>query len=483
MHHLALAAALATSRPDLRVIRAGDPHVRYLRVRLDITLAGVRGTETSLYDLATGRWRDRIAAGPLSGGDGFDGRTSWSSDATGMPLVEGNAAARLDARAIAHFFGRQGPERPRVQTLPAPAGRLKLRLRYPPLAGPIDVTLDRAGGRVTSYEDDTDLEPGAVRFADYRRVAGVVLPLRTDTTDRYGAVHERVRAVEVLAAVPPAAFAPPPPPDDVRLAGTTSVAMRAERLVPVVPIRIDGGPVLHVLFDTGGSNALAPAVARRLGLELVGHDASGGVGAGLVGERYATVRRLQIGRAVLRDQPFAVLDAEAFGPQVDGTIGCEVLQRFAVRFDFARRRVDLTRRLDRFGIAAPPIPMRTAGCTPEIDGALDGIRGPVAIDTGSGGVFDVMSPAVRAHRLVARYHARGPLPTGRGIGGTTYGYLAFAASLRLGRVVLRDVPVVLDTMSAGAFDDPSELGNAGVLAFRRFVTVFDYRSGRMWLLR
>ncbi len=467
----------------MRVIRAIDPRVRYVRLRLDIVQAGVLGTETTVYDLATGRWEDRVVAGALSRGDGFDGRRAWSSDATGMPLIEGNADARLESLATAHFYGRRGPERPLVLTRRAPAGSMKVRLQYPGLSGPIDVTIDRATGRVSSYEDDAGVDRGVVRFGDYRRVAGVVLPFRVDTADRYGAMHERVRAVDVLASVPRGAFAPPPPPNDVQLVGTASVPMRQRDIVPIVPVRINGGPMLHVLFDTGASNFIEPAVARRLGLTLIGRDSSGGVGAGMVTTRYTTVRQLRIGSAILRDQPFSVLDWGTHWPGVDGAIGCEVLQRFAVRFDFVHRRVDLTRRTGFFGAGARPIPMRIAGCTPEIDGALDGIAGPIGIDTGSGSALDVMAPAVRAHRLVQRYRAIGPMRTGDGIGGAIFGYIAFARSLRLGRVVLHDVPIELDAMSAGAFDDPTELGNAGVPALYRFVTVFDYRSNRMWLLR
>jgi len=490
MLSLALAAALGTAVPSavappvgIRVIRAVRPHARFVQVRSDVVVAGVRGTGTSLYDLATGRFAGRVAAGALSGASGFDGVRTWNADVTGMAQIEGNPDLRRDAAAWAHFFGRRGPERPTVQPLPGTPATTALRLRYPGLSGAIDVTLRRSNGDVETITDDRGFNRTVARFRDYRRVAGVVIPFAVDTVDSFTTVSERVRSVAVLEHVPANAFAPPAAPDDARLDGITSVAMSPDDPRPIVPIRIDDGPVLHVFFDTGASNYLTPATARRLGLRLTGRDRSGGVGPGVVAQRYAVARRLRIGAAEMRGQPFSVIDDDSMRPGIDGSIGCEVLQRFAVRFDFARRAVDLVRDPTRFGISAPAIPLRMTACTPEIDGTLDGVSGAFAIDTGSATALDVMAPFVRGHDLVRRYHAIGPFPNGRGIGGSTTGYFAHARSLRLGNVEERDLPIELSAMTNGAFNDPTELGNVGVPLLRRYVTVIDYRSSRLWLLR
>lgn len=490
MLSLVLAAALGTAvssavapPADLRVIRSMRRHARFVQVRADVVVAGVRGTGTSIYDLATGRSAGRVAAGTLSSASGFDGVRVWNADVTGMAQIEGNPDLRHDAVAWAHFFGRRGPERPIVQPARRTPEIITLRLQYPGLSGAIGVALRRSNGHVETITDDRGFNRTVARFRDYRRVADVVLPFAIDTVDSFTTVSERVRSVVVLDHVSPNAFAPPAPPDDARLDGITSVRMGPGDSRPIVPIQIDRGPVLHVFFDTGATNYLTPQTARRLGLRLTGRDHSGGVGPGLVAQQYAVARRLRIGAAELRDQPFSVVDDTSMKPGVDGSIGCEVLQRFAVRFDFARRAVDLTRDPKRFGISAKAIPLRMTACTPEIDGALDGVPGAFAIDTGSATALDVMAPFVRDHDLVRRYHAVGPFPNGRGIGGGTTGYFALARSLRLGNVVERDLPIELSAMTNGAFNDPTELGNVGVPILRRYVTVIDYRSGRLWLLR
>lgn len=482
---LALAAALAhppaaAGELDVRTIRGTAAAQRYLRLFQTIDVDGVRGTEVSLLDLATGRYAERVSAGPLSSGDGFDGTRSWSSDATGMPVVEGNAQARLDALAWAHFVGRRGPERPRVSTRRDARGDVVVRLRYAALSAPIDVTLDRRTGFVHEIEDDSGGEATTARYGDYRRVAHVVVPFSQTVATRFGVARERVLRVEPVAEVSADAFDPPPPPDDAVLDGTTSIPIELRRGHPIIPIRIDDRPPIRVLFDTGASNDVTPAVARRLHLHVVGNGKAGGFGAGVVSRRYATVKRLRIGRAELRDQPFAVIPDDGDG--IDGTIGCEVMLRFAVRFDFRRKRVELSRDVNGFGLTAAPIPMRLSGCEPEIDGALDGMPGALGLDTGDANALLVMAPFVKAHRLVARYKADELVASGA-VAGFAAAFRARASTVRLGPVVLHGVPLELSVMSKGAANDPTELGNVGVQILGRFVTVFDYRSSRMWLLR
>lgn len=484
---LALSATVALARPphavstpDVRVIRSLDATRRYVRLLQDIDVDGVRGTETSLVDLATGRFAERVSAGPLSSGDGFDGMRAWSSDATGMAIVEGNAQARLDSLAWAHFVGRRGPEHPITTTSRSARGDVVVRLRYPTLSAPIVVTLDGATGLVREIEDDSGGEATRSRFTDYRRVNGVVVAFSQEITTRFGIARERVRSVEPVATVTDDAFDPPPPPQDVTLDGTTSVPMAMRRGHPIVPIRIDDGPVLHVLFDTGASNDVTPSVARRLHLDVVGAGKAGGFGAGVVSRRYTTARRMRIGNAELRDQPFAVIAGDDDG--IDGTIGCEVMQRFAVRFDFRGGRVVLSRDVDAFGITATPIRMRLSGCEPEIDGALDGMPGALGLDTGDANSLLVMAPFVRAHKLVARYKANDVILSGA-VAGYAAGLRATARTVRLGPVAVNDVPIELSVMTKGAANDPTELGNVGVRILSRFDPVFDYRSNRMWLLR
>jgi hypothetical protein len=475
----AVPAGARTSEP--RVFGAVPSAPRYIRVFADVTGSGVRGTAVWLIDRATGRTFEHVDGGPLTTTDGFDGTRAWHADATGMPMVIGNAESRRDAFAWAHLFGRSGPEHPRILPL-SQRGRTDIvRLRYPGLSGPIDVAVDRKTHRVASVLDQTGVDPVSTSFGDYRSERGALVPFFIEQRSPFSIWRFRVRTVAFPRTIPANAFALPPRPDDAQLEGVTTVALQLADGAPVVPIRIDGGPVLHVLFDSGSTNYLTPAAARRLHLRTFGEDKSGGVGPLLVRQRYATVRRLEVGAAVLRDQPFGIIE-DAPGPGIDGAIGQEVLQRFVVSFDLAHRRVRMARDARALGITAHAIALRFAPSGPEVDGELDGLRGAIALDTGSGVALDVMSPFVRKHRLTRRYRVHGLVSTGGGIGGGTVGYFARARTLRIGDVVLHDVPIVLGTMTTGALADPTQLGNLGMPVLRRYVTVFDYRNGRLWLL-
>ncbi|HTD38923.1 MAG TPA: retropepsin-like aspartic protease [Candidatus Limnocylindrales bacterium] len=497
MHAIAASAVLALTRPTqasavvtpIRVVRSTPAGPRFLRLRSRITFDGATGDCVTVMDFRTGRSAEHVDAGVMSYSDGFDGRRQWSADVTGMPVIEGNAETLRDAAVWNTFLGAPEREHPEVRTLRTTPASMVLRLRYRSLRLPIDVTVDRASGYVQRIDDPIGGETSVSSYADYRRDAGVVFPHVLHARTRYGITREVIFAAEAPASIAASEFEPPAPPDDTTLTGVTSVPMLLDRGSPVVPVRIDDGPVLHMLLDSGSSNLLTPAAARRLRLKLSGEGKVGGVGTGVVRERYTRVRRVAVGSAELRDQPFEVLDYAE--PGIDGALGCELFERFAVRFDFAKRSVLLARDASQLGMLGTAMPMRMTGCTPEIDGSVDGIGGPLMIDTGSAVSLDVLTPAVKRYGMLARYGSFGRV-RGGGIGGDTTGLLVRARTVRLGPIAasafrldgrsMRGVPVVLQTTASGALSSTSDLGNVGTLLLEMFSPTFDYRSGTLWLL-
>jgi hypothetical protein len=489
---MAVTAALALSAypthasavPDIRVIRTapGVPKPRFVRLRFDAVVLGIRGTDEVLVDLANGRFAERTDAGPASGSQGFDGVRAWSTDATGLAEIADRAEDRSLVLATSYFLA--GPPRvaPRVTVLSARRRYLSERLRYPGLARPIDVRIDRATGRLAR----ADLRAGSTRTTmtvdAYRAVGNLVVPARIRNHSDAGDARETLRAVELPRSVPRDAFAPPAPPNDTFIDGIVTVPLAIYPDGPVVTIRVDDGPPLYVLVDTGSSCALTASAARRSKLHLVGRATSGGVGPHLVPTRLATAKRVRIGGAELRNQPIEVIAERdlADGGRTDGIIGYEVFARLAARLDFGHRRMQLARSAASLRPRGTRIPFVLAGGQPQVEGAVDELRGPITIDTGSGYGLDVTSPTVREHGLVRRYHATQYEATA-GIGGVLADYRAHARTVRLGSVVVRNVPIALDLGTAGAFEDPSTIGNAGLPILRRFVVVFDYRGRAMYL--
>jgi Aspartyl protease len=470
--------------PDIRLIRIvpGVPRPRFVRLRFDAVVLGIRGTDELLVDLANGRFAERTEAGPASGSQGFDGVRAWSADATGLAEIADRAEDRSLLLAMSYLLA--GPPRvaPSVGVLSAAPRFVSERLRYPGLARPIDVRIDRATGRLARAELRAGPTRTTLTVDAYRAAGNLVVPARIRSRSDSGDARETLRAVELPRSVPKDAFAPPRPPNDTFIEGMTTVPLAMYPDGPVVTIRVDDGPPLHVLVDTGSSYALTTSAARRSKLQLVGRATSGGIGPRLIPTRLARAKRVRIGGAELRNQPIEVIAGRdlADGGRTDGMIGYEVFARLAARLDFRHRTLQLARRAASLCPRGTRIPFVLAGGQPQVDGAVDELRGPITIDTGSGYGLDVTSPTVRAHDLVRRYHATEYEATA-GIGGVLADYRARARTVLLGPVVVHDVPIALDLGTAGAFEDPSTIGNAGLPVLRRFVVVLDYRGRAMYL--
>ncbi|MGD1067607.1 MAG: retropepsin-like aspartic protease [Vulcanimicrobiaceae bacterium] len=470
------APLLAAVLPVIAPAHDGGRAPRYLRMQLAVVVYGVRGTGELLIDRATGRFVRRLDAGPASEREGWDGERAWRADPSGMPRIEGNLDQRDAIRAFADAFVRLPPGA-RVER----AADGTERVRIPDVARGIDVVRDPVSGLVTAIVR----YPGATRdrtsFADQRIVDDLVVPFALTDVSVNGVWHADVVGLTTPSQVAASAFAPPPPPHDTSLAGTTSIALDPSFDLPVLRVRVNGGPPLRFLLDTGGQNVITPAAAARCGLQVVGAGTVDGTGPGLASIQFATARTEQIGGALLRNQPFVVLDLGAALP-VDGIVGYEVLARLAARLDLAHHRLDLAPSADAFGAVGVREPFVFDEREPQLVGALDGIAGTEAVDTGNDNYVEVDAPFVRAYDLLRRYHGipdRGGII---GVGGAIDEYVARAGALRIGAVVVRNVAIGLTTSRRGEETDPSVAMQIGDPVWRRFVVIFDYPNQVIRLL-
>jgi hypothetical protein len=462
------APLLAAVLPVIAPAHDGGAAPRYLRMQLAVVAYGVRGTGELLVDRATGRFVRRLDAGPASEREGWDGERAWRADASGMARVEGNLDQRDAIRAFADALVHL-PAGARV--VRAADGTEQVRVRD--LARGIDVVRDPISGLVTAIVR----YPGATRdrtvFADQRTVDGLVVPFALTDVSIDGVWHADVVGLTTPAHVAPSAFAPPPAPRDTALHGTTSVALDPSFDLPVLRVRVNGGPPLRFLLDTGGQNVITPAAAARCGMQPVGAGTVDGTGPGIAPIQFATARTEQIGGALFRDQPFVVLDLGAALP-VDGIVGYEVLARVAARLDLTRHRLDLAPSAAAFGAAGVREPFVFDEREPQVEGALDGIPGTEAVDTGNDNYVEVDTPFVRAHDLLRRYHAIPDRGGVVGVGGAIDEFIARARALRIGNLVVPDVAIGLTTSRRGEETDPSVAMQIGDPVWRRFVVIFDY---------
>jgi predicted aspartyl protease len=454
IHLFAFAAAVATSPTILR--SASAPAPRFVRVQLDVTAYGIAGRGEILVDRTTGRFVRRFDSGPVSEREGWDGARAWRADATGMPRVQGN---RDERAAIVDWSHLLAPGDGASHEHPAQ---------------PAEIAVDPASGDVTRMVRHIGHTSERTTFSDYRTTNGFVVPFTIADTSESGTWTAHVLGIDLPRTVRDAAFAPPPEPRDWSLRGVETVSMIGRTDLPVIPVSVNGGPVLHFLLDTGGQNVISPDAARRAGVEPLGEGTVGGAGAALAKIRFASARSVRVGGAEMRDQPFLVLDLGANAP-IDGIIGYELLARFAVRVDLQRGRLELAPDAQALVPGGVAVPMVFVERQPQVDGALDGIAGVMTIDTGSASAVDVNTPFVVAHDLRSRYHAEaGGFPIS-GIGGPVHAYFAHAKELRLGDLAIPDVNLLLTDAHGGAEADPTIAANVGEQVLRRFVLVLDYR--------
>lgn len=221
----------------------------------------------------------------------------------------------------------------------------------------------------------------------------------------------------------------------------------------------------RMLLDPAGPNRLAPEIAKGLELERRGE---------------AAVAELRLGKASLPGQvftlaPMAELRA-AEGLEVAGTLGAEVLQRFALTLDYAQRRLTLTLP-ERFAAPAKvkALPLTFSGALPVVRAELDGRKLELAIDPGSHSslTLSAAAPVANAPAVDAT--------TGWSFEGAVKSHVARGGTLRLGRFevsgFLVETPLA-PPVAAAAKAPAGRIGN-GVL--KRFTVTLDYGAKKLYL--
>jgi hypothetical protein len=462
------------------------------RVRAKLHVGGLDGSAESIEDVNTGRHVLHYSLGPISGGEGFDGKTAWTQDASGQARQEASEDARRAAanEAFRTALGFWYPQR-----WPAEVESLGRReegargfdvLRITPRGGrPFELWIDAA-----TRLFDRVVEAGAIELrtsflSDFREVNGVKVPFTTRSTNGDSRYDQLVTAESISFNQPIAAAAfamPAPPPPDFTLAGgATSVSMPFELLNNHIylDVKLDGKGPFRLLCDTGGANIVTPDLARTLGLKPEGALQGRGVGDKSEDVGLVKVGSLEVGGATLRDQVFAVFNmgpvAGAEGVPVNGLIGYEVFKRFVVRVDYEHRTLTLTLPASfSYHGAGVVVPFKFNEHVPQVEGAIDGIPGSFDVDTGSRASVDLLGPFVEEHGLRARYAPKLEGVAGWGVGGPARAQFTRAGSLRLGGLEVSRPVIELTLQTKGAFSAKYVAGNVGGALLSRFNVTFDY---------
>ena len=424
---------------------------------------------TQTIDLRTGFTKHVEQMGPSTRQYGFNGRP-WSA-ASGI-LTVSNLPSAVAREATFAWVDRQA-WRERM----AP-GVQRTRRIVPPGGNPVTLEFDPNTRLPRQATIDADWGPIAMKFSDWRRVGGLLYPFRREQVESAGErTTIQVRSARLAATLPKRSLAAPtitshaePLPN-----GTATIPFEAigrnQSHIQVESL-INGKPA-KLIFDTGAANYLTTESAPAFGVKVTGGVNIGGVGETSSTGGYATIDRIALGNAALRNQTFVVGPAPwppANGAPV-GLTGYEFFAEYVTTIDYPDRRLRFAAALPKAG-GGLRVPFYNDDSHIYVKATIDGVEGLFGLDTGDGGTVAVF-PA-----FAERFHIRGASgdvsTSGGGIGGAVKSQAGILNRFSLGGLNFDALPVRFPQNKSGAFASKNIAGNLGGGVLQCFRITIDF---------
>ncbi len=254
-----------------------------------------------------------------------------------------------------------------------------------------------------------------------------------------------------------------------------------------LPVIINGKRKALFILDSGSSaNILHKPVVDELKLPVVGtlpaRGLSGFEEVDLVKTDSVSIGRLTLYNQVAGSLDLSVLrrtstDAESFG----GLLGYDFLSRFPVLVAYRDSTLTVYNP-DHF---EPPeggveVPFHLTMMVPTVQGELNGIPGDFIVDLGNALGLIIHQKFARAHKLDRKLDdIRDNPETFGGVGGGLTAKTAFAATFKVGDILIQSLRVILPDSSAGLAGSQELAGNIGNLILENFNVLFDYNQSRL----
>jgi PDZ domain-containing protein/aspartyl protease len=465
-----------------------------------LSSSGFHGVAELHDDVRGGRYASRSTL-PVVGTtiQVYDGTNVWVRDISGGIHAYDSWYPR--ARALTQvYLTRRAYLKPAIDAAITCAGsatngsqRMEL-LRVAPRGGIAAVlAVDRQTHLLDSISIRTPITTDVTRFGDYRQTGALVLPYSISLGSAFepeNADRIAVRRYDVSRAVNAEDFAKPAALPNARMAGnarSTSVPIVLEGHQLLVWASINGRAALPFIVDTGGHAILDSVAAKMLGVRSYGSGVSGGAGSGTIALRYARVRSMRIGDAQLFDQPMLVIpysyDFYERGRRVPlaGILGLEWFERYAVRIDYAGKRMTLAPLATfRYRGRAARVPIRFQEDMPLAPALADGNRGDFGVDTGNAGFLILYGDYLRRTGLLTKY-AAGQIVRGQGTGGGNTGTIQTLGSFSIGGHAIPNLAADFTQMKTGSFASWTEAGDLGLTVLSHFTPTFDYANETLYL--
>jgi hypothetical protein len=474
--------------------------VRVIHAEGSVIASGIAGRGDYWNEMGGMREASHFSTPPLSGGSGWDGNKNWNLDQTGLVIVDGGTLGRSSAINQAYFFN-YALWTPSYGGATVTWGGSKsdqgksydvLSVSPPKSSLPIDVWFDGATHLPVKAIQTGGPLITSMTMADFRPVQGLMIPYRVDISTNMG--NSNSFTATSVEANPPGGTshfaAPKSSAHDFSIANgakQATVPIQISEDHVYLDVMLNGKGPFHFLLDTGGANVIDPAVSKTLGVASDGSAQVGGVGSASATSGFATIKTLQVGDALIRDQVFLVLPITkgagmANGTPVDGLIGYEVLSRFVTTFDYGNRQVVFY--LPGSYISPPGatvVPFVHDSTQPQFACRIDDEPTTCALDTGARASIALFTPFTKAHPKVVPTKLSAPGVDGFGLGGPAIGRLGRVRTLSFGGLTLHDLVGDYSTQTEGGLAMPFIGGNVGGGVIKRFTMTLDYRALTMTL--
>lgn len=473
------------------------------------------------YDLDTrfimrfdteGRFVERTE-GALSETSGYDGKTAWQVDSTGMPvqLELGDLDASRTAYGVltGRWLASDSPFRISLQSMGTNEKDVVLALTLDKGKMPATLTLDRSTWLPRTLQYQTVSNVQKWDYSDYRSVAGVQFPHRMVHTESILPTIYQIEGMwpgnskdtistEIRGNDPkvkdPSEFAylsyamPTYRPLDTRFKTDAPAQIEAKRAktghILVHPL-VNGKDVGWFFLDTGaGAMVITPKVADSLGMPALGKIAADGIG-GTVQGRFRKGSSFQLGGMTVQDPTYIELDldflAPAFDVKIAGICGYDVFQRAVVEMDIPNGSVWL------YDPAKYTLPKQGDAKWRElylqernacVECTFEGNRKAIfKLDTGDAETVTFHAPTVTRLKLLEGRETRAT--QNGGVGGLVAAREGKIGWFKIGDYRFENPIAGFSLADKGAFTDIYTAGNVGATFLTPFRVVFDYPHKRI----
>jgi hypothetical protein len=253
-------------------------------------------------------------------------------------------------------------------------------------------------------------------------------------------------------------------------------------------VRVNGSDPLWFILDTGANaSAVVAETAPRLGLHAEPRDSVGGAGENKAPRSWIedvslSLPGLEVTALKVLSFPLKAIEP-FFGQTVDGLLGCDFFERFAVEIDYSARKIHVhdARHFEYRG-PGKRIPIDIHDCHPYVEARIDEkLSGTFMVDTGVRAALMLNRPFCEKNTLPRPDRKALMAPIGFGVGGPTHQLMGRIDSLAVGPFTLPGVVTSFSKDRAGILTSSRFDGILGGEFLRRFRVIFDYSRGEMIL--